>query len=596
MSIPAQLGHLESAGLIRLAALEPEVEYLFRHGLVQEAAYFSLVKGDRRALHHAVGETLERLYLAPATRPAAALLPELAHHFAEANDAPRALDYCLRAGDAAAALYANAEAIAHYTRALVFALPGLATTGQLNHLFDRRGRVQELSGQYEHALDNYAQMEAAGRQRGDRRLSLAGLTRRAVVHAVPSDHFDPERALSLSGEALAEAALLGDQEAEARLHWARLLAYAGAGDAPAAVAAGEQALTLARGLQHRELLASTLTDLSRMFFAIGRPADGLAALTEAADLWCALGNLPMLAETYTNTAGYYFYQGQYQRALDILAEGLVFSQSIGNAWGQAYNLMQQFFILFDRGDFSLAIRAMRECLRLGEEGGFVYPLVTGQALLGLIFGLLGQPEEADHLLRQAQYAVETILPVERPSLVLIWAWLRLLQDDLAAAEAFAAEGRRTILPNDYLSPNLVILTIVEAELAVRRGRPADALQAAADFAATVPPGSILSTFQPDLLRVRGAALLALDRLDEAETILLQARALADSQPSYRAQWQIGLVLLQVAARRNDPALTEQRRAETRPHLDYLLAHIDEPELRASFLRQPDVRALLEAAA
>src|SRR5690348_2967939 len=53
---------LETSGLIRLAAIQPELEYLFRHVLVQDAAYESLLKQERRRLHLAVAEALEALY------------------------------------------------------------------------------------------------------------------------------------------------------------------------------------------------------------------------------------------------------------------------------------------------------------------------------------------------------------------------------------------------------------------------------------------------------------------------------------------------------------------------------------------------------
>jgi predicted ATPase len=60
--IDQQLGTLEHAGLIHLAQLQPDLEYLFRHVLVQDAAYDSLLRQDRRHLHRAVAEVLERLY------------------------------------------------------------------------------------------------------------------------------------------------------------------------------------------------------------------------------------------------------------------------------------------------------------------------------------------------------------------------------------------------------------------------------------------------------------------------------------------------------------------------------------------------------
>src|SRR5688572_5825013 len=91
----AHLSRLEHSGLIRLAQLEPEIEYLFRHVLVQDAVYESLLRQDRRKLHHAVGEALERAY----PDRLDALAGMLATHFAEAGEQSRALDYYRRAGN-----------------------------------------------------------------------------------------------------------------------------------------------------------------------------------------------------------------------------------------------------------------------------------------------------------------------------------------------------------------------------------------------------------------------------------------------------------------------------------------------------------------
>src|SRR5260221_8799234 len=55
------LTRLEAADLIRLVQVEPNLEYLFRHALVQDAAYESLLKSDRQTLHRVVGNILEDL-------------------------------------------------------------------------------------------------------------------------------------------------------------------------------------------------------------------------------------------------------------------------------------------------------------------------------------------------------------------------------------------------------------------------------------------------------------------------------------------------------------------------------------------------------
>src|SRR5713226_1549384 len=101
MTLTVQLGLLEGAGLIQLASIQPELEYSFRHVLVKDAAYHSLVKSDRRALHQAVGETLERQYAAGRDSTGGVFYPLLAFHFAGAGDTRRAQRYYTLAGEAA---------------------------------------------------------------------------------------------------------------------------------------------------------------------------------------------------------------------------------------------------------------------------------------------------------------------------------------------------------------------------------------------------------------------------------------------------------------------------------------------------------------
>jgi len=191
MSLASQLATLESTGLIRLAATLPEVEYWFRHTLVQEAAYDSLVKSSRRQLHRWVGEALESLY--PGALGSRDLAPLLAKHFDEAGDTRRALGYFTRAGDAAAAVYANAEAVMHFTRALELARQSEADSDAVCHLYLGIGRALELSAQDDRALMNYGEMEIAARERTDQSMEIAALLARATVYLKPTIVRDPER-------------------------------------------------------------------------------------------------------------------------------------------------------------------------------------------------------------------------------------------------------------------------------------------------------------------------------------------------------------------------------------------------------------------
>ncbi|UCC65447.1 MAG: AAA family ATPase, partial [Anaerolineae bacterium] len=92
--------------------------YRFAHSLFQSYLYNGLSAGERALLHGEIAQVLEALY-ARAGRTDD-ILPQLAHHYAEAGVAEKAIDYLLRAGDQAYLAYAHAEAVDHYQRALVF--------------------------------------------------------------------------------------------------------------------------------------------------------------------------------------------------------------------------------------------------------------------------------------------------------------------------------------------------------------------------------------------------------------------------------------------------------------------------------------------
>ncbi len=181
MSLLNQLNTLESSGLIRLAAVQPELEYLFRHVLVQDAAYASLLKLDRKQLHRAICQALEKLYADQTDELAATL----AYHYEKAEDSERAAHYFRRAGDLARTRYANVETLAFYqaaTRLLI--QPGESSKAQrtaLAQLYEDTGDLLEILGQHDAAKEQYdavlgllATSEKIGRARIHRKAANAG--------------------------------------------------------------------------------------------------------------------------------------------------------------------------------------------------------------------------------------------------------------------------------------------------------------------------------------------------------------------------------------------------------------------------------------
>ena len=113
--VPA-LSELQRLDLIVEERRRPSPEFRFRHGLVQEVAYASLLDSKRRKLHASVAHALEELHAGAVDVPYAVL----ARHFAEADEPAKAAEYLLLAGDAARGLYAEQEALEHYRRARGF--------------------------------------------------------------------------------------------------------------------------------------------------------------------------------------------------------------------------------------------------------------------------------------------------------------------------------------------------------------------------------------------------------------------------------------------------------------------------------------------
>ena len=106
--LQAALDDLVESGLVFRRGTPPQATYSFKHALVQDAAYATLVRAKRQRLHARIAAAIEQHF--PETVQAQ---PELlAHHYTEAGLAEPAIDYWLRAGQRAIARSAMAEALA----------------------------------------------------------------------------------------------------------------------------------------------------------------------------------------------------------------------------------------------------------------------------------------------------------------------------------------------------------------------------------------------------------------------------------------------------------------------------------------------------
>src|SRR5262249_5414368 len=122
------LHQLVGAELLYQRGVPPQATYVFKHALIQDAAYQSLLRSTRQQYHHQIVQVLEAQF--PAT---VETQPELlAHHATEAGLTAQAVAYWQRAGQQAVECSAHLEAITHCTRGLAL----------LQHLPDSSKRTQ----------------------------------------------------------------------------------------------------------------------------------------------------------------------------------------------------------------------------------------------------------------------------------------------------------------------------------------------------------------------------------------------------------------------------------------------------------------------
>ncbi len=585
-NLEQNLFQLESAGLISLACSLPEVEYLFRHALVQDAAYASLVKSDRQALHRAAGGALERLF----GDRLAELAPQLARHYFEAGDDQRALRYLPMAGEAAASAYANAEAVQHFSRAIEIAKRQVETqpASSLQQLYLRCGRALELSNRSAEATALYQDMEAWALRRGDQPLELAAILAQATLHAVGGPSYAPDRAEALIDRALALAQELEDGEGEAKVAWLRMLLRQYTGRFAEARAYGEQAVALARERNLRELLPFALDDLSRIYMGVGEIQAAQAALAEAQPLWRALDNLPMLSVSLTVSASIRLGMGEFELAIQLTEEAGRLARISGDLWGQA-SKGQGGNVYFEMGDPERAIQYLEEGWGFARLAGFAFGGAILLMSLAVLYASLGAYDRALDLSRQALAAASPMPPMQA-GFRTVQARLLALSGQLAEADA-AWKASRDIGSMFYFWWSFHWVWEAEAELALAH-QDAERALAVMDHAVAEFQPRGLRLFLLDALALRGKALVAQGKLTEAKETYEEARTLAEEIGSRRALWPLLAALARIEAAKGKHAEAYELRRQARAVVEYIADHVSSVELRASFFNLPDAREVM----
>jgi len=410
-AVDAALEALAAADLVT-----PGPDHRFRHGLLQEIVYQNILVARRTELHTRVGRALE----AEGAGDPESLerLAALGHHWALGADKRRGARYLVAAADWARGMYANADAIQHYQRALD-ALeqcdepPAAATQIEAERLVARERMADLLgpTGRRAAALGEYEIVEAGYRAAGDAAAQARILRKMGGLHwdagararalqcfeaglALLVDHREHIEQAHLYQEMGRQAFRSGDSQRavewaeQARLHAERLAAD------PAVDAVGRvEAVTAAA--QSHNTLGVAFARLGRLEEAVDHIERSVALARETGLLQAACRGLANLSVLYSTLDP--------ARAIETCAAGLEMAKKIGDLGFQSRlyaNLAVAYCALTNRCDeqgVGAAHAAIDLDRRLGQLDHLAVPLIV----LGQIYQCHGDPTRAIAHYREA---------------------------------------------------------------------------------------------------------------------------------------------------------------------------------------------------
>ena len=397
--LESALTQLETSSLIRLAADENALSYIFKHALTQDAAYGTLLKSRRAQLHREVAEAIERLWPERGEENAAVL----ALHFEKAGLEDKAFAYAILAGDSARRAFAHTEALGFYELALT--LGERLGDPRVRAAYVNRGNVYELMGDFPQAVANYQAMIASSQRRGDLAMEADGLnhllTTQGVTGVVPEAKAQLDRALELARQS-------GDQEMFVRVMWNIGLSMRFQ-EPRRAAEYFRQAIDLARAANLSELAAFARLDLNVELQLIGEWRASLECGQQALQEFRGLDNLPMIANALGMLAVTYYGRGELAQAYAAGEEGLSLSETMQNPWGMGYNGWQLLIVDTDSGKFDRALAHGQQALAVTEPLGI--PLFVGLTKIALarVYAELDQLQMAQTL---ADEGAQTLEPLQ----------------------------------------------------------------------------------------------------------------------------------------------------------------------------------------
>jgi tetratricopeptide (TPR) repeat protein len=361
--VEESLGKLsERDFILRLgqAALMDDWEWLFRHVLVQEVAYESVLVEARRQIHYRIANYLE----ANAQDRLDKLASILALHFERGGIWDRALHYLARAAELSAGVFALRESLAFYNRAVEMAIAHPEEIGHetLMDLHEKRGDARALAYEFEGAESDFQIVLAAAQTASNRVQEQRLLVKLGFLYRT-ADRLDE------------------------------------------AVEYLEGGLQVARQSEDLRAVADTLYHLGTVAWTAGDNIIALNYQQEAVDICRQLGLEDLVAvQALHGLAEAQWQDGKAQQAVGNYQESIKLSRQIGDKSYESENLYMMAFAVggvMGIGDFELARQCVELALDISRTARMDGHTAPGLVTAGNIYGTSGDYQQGHDFFMEA---------------------------------------------------------------------------------------------------------------------------------------------------------------------------------------------------
>jgi class 3 adenylate cyclase/tetratricopeptide (TPR) repeat protein len=398
------LALLVSSELLYQDDRPPRSTYVFKHALIQDAAYQSLTKRNRQQYHRQIAHVLSTAFPEMVERQ-----PELlAHHYTEANRTAQAVNYWQRAGSHAAERSAHTEACCHFAKAIAL----LQTLAGTDEFVQHELTLQVSLGRSLIATRGYGAPEVEQcYQRALTLCRLVGETPRQLQALLGLAAFSFMRAELRSVQHLGEGGLVlterpGNRGRRLQLHWALGQAFFHRGEflnAEEQVTLGRRLYTAkhyrSHALQDPGVMCLAYTALTQL--CLGYPDRSLQHCQETIAHARALTHRFSLAFALNVAATVYALRGAWEEAYVLVTEGLALCEEQGFPVWLAYAQVLHGWMGVQQGDGTRALAELHHGIVAWEKTGakILRPFLL--ALKGQACRRLGQTQEGMQAIEEA---------------------------------------------------------------------------------------------------------------------------------------------------------------------------------------------------